>query len=172
VGDLAAMGKLRIWWAVPAGAAVLVALACDQAPEHLHQEMEAQATELQNLMERVEGMEEAMRPLLEEHEERQAEAQQEAEEEDAARRTWASVTGRYRCMGGMVTGLMIRHGHAQIQMGGLEHLQGNQSYPARVRGDTLFITDAARGTVGWKVREGGKVLVPNSPIYAKRCIRR
>jgi hypothetical protein len=165
------MGSAKLCWAVPLGAFFLLALACDESAG-LNEDLEAHATQLQELANRVEQLEETMTPLLKDHEARVEETRQEEEAEEASRTVWASVTGRYRCTGGMVTGLVIRHGHAQIQMGGLEHLQGNQSYPARVRGDTLFITDAARGTVGWKVREGGKVLVPNSPIYAQRCTRK
>jgi hypothetical protein len=98
--------------------------------------------------------------------------QAESEAKAAKERAWSSVRGKYRCTGGALTGRTVRDGYARFSMGGLEQLQGNPSYPAKVRGSRLYVTDAARGTAGFRIRQEGLVLIPDSPIYAKRCKKR
>jgi hypothetical protein len=98
--------------------------------------------------------------------------QAESEAKAAKERAWSSVRGKYRCTGGVLTGMTVRDGYARFSMGGLEQFQGNPSYPAKVRGSRLYVTDAARGTAGFRIRQEGLVLVPDSPVYAKRCKKR
>ncbi|MBK8170729.1 MAG: hypothetical protein IPK60_10370 [Sandaracinaceae bacterium] len=101
-----------------------------------------------------------------------ARAQAEQSQAEAHEHAWSGVRDRYRCTGGMVTGLVIRDGYANVEMGGLEALQGSQSYPAEVRGGRIYITDRQRGTVAWRIEGGGTALVPPSPFYARRCTKR
>lgn len=151
---------------------LLTGYGCSSEADELRGRLQALEEQRDALQAEVEQLEGELAPLRQAQQQAAEEAAEEAAEAEATEASWGRVTGRYRCRGGIITGLVVRHGHARFQMGGLEHLQGNQSYPARVRGDTLFITDRQRGTVGWRIRDGGATLVPNSPAYARRCTKR
>lgn len=95
------------------------------------------------------------------------------EAEEAERQSrWASVTGNYRCSGGFLTGITIRDGYARFKMPGLEGaLLSGTSYKAELRGDSLYVTDPARGAAAFRVEDGGAALRPELTLYGKRCTK-
>lgn len=91
--------------------------------------------------------------------------------ETAQAATWASLRGKYKCAGGVLTGITITDGFARFAMGGLEAFTGNAAFPAEVRASNLYVTDPQRGAGVFRIEDGGKRLVPEAAIYAKRCVR-